>query len=93
MQSIILLVVMLGVFYAVMLLPQRRQQKKKMELLNSIQPGAKILTQTGFYGRVCEIRDDVLLVELAQGVEVEMDKRAVLRVVERADEVVHAVQE
>jgi preprotein translocase subunit YajC len=84
MSNIILLVVLLGVFYALMILPQRKQQKARQLMREQLLPGAKILTHSGIFGQVVEVRDDVMVVELARDVEVEMDTRAVLRIVEKA---------
>jgi preprotein translocase subunit YajC len=84
MSNIILLVVLLGVFYALMILPQRKQQKARQLMREQLLPGAKILTHSGIFGQVVEVRNDVMVVELARDVEVEMDTRAVLRIVEKA---------
>lgn len=82
-QNIILLVILLGVFYALMILPQRKQQKARQLMREQLVPGAKILTHAGIFGEVVEVRDDVMVVKLAPDVEVEMDTRAVLRIVEK----------
>ncbi len=80
--NIVLLLVMLVVFYALMIVPQRRQQKQRAAMMQQLGPGAKILTSSGIFGRVVNVQDDILRVEVAKGVEIEMDSRAVLRVVE-----------
>ncbi|MCL6516511.1 preprotein translocase subunit YajC [Alicyclobacillus sp.] len=83
-QNIILLVVMLVVFYALLILPQRRQQKQRQTMMKQLGPGAKILTTSGIFGRVVQVQDDVLVVNIADGVDIQLDSRAVLRVVEPA---------
>ncbi|WP_035462075.1 preprotein translocase subunit YajC [Alicyclobacillus macrosporangiidus] len=83
-QNIILLVVMLVVFYALLFLPQRRQQKQRQNMMKQLGPGAKILTTAGIFGRVVQVNDDVLVVNIADGVDIQLDSRAVLRVVEPA---------
>lgn len=82
MQNIILIVVMLAVFYALLILPQRRQQKKKQQMMQQLGVGAKVLLTSGIYGEVMEMADDRLYVEIAPDVEIEVDSRAVMRVVE-----------
>lgn len=82
MNSIVLLVVMIAVFYALLVLPQRRQRKNRNDMMSRLGPGAKIVTSSGIYGKVIAIQDDVLTLKIAQDVTVEMDPRAVLRVVE-----------
>lgn len=84
MGNIILIVVMLVVFYALLILPQRRQQKQRQQMMQSMGPGAKIMTTSGIYGRVVSVQDDILRVNVADGVDLDMDPRAVMRVVEPA---------
>lgn len=79
--SILLIVLMLAVFYALMILPQRRQQRQRQTMMEQLGPGAKILTAGGIYGVVVGVQDDILLVRVAPDVELEIDNRAVLRVV------------
>lgn len=80
--SIIYLVILLVVFYVLMFLPQRRQQKQKQTMMSSLGPGAKILTSGGIYGQVISIHDSVIVAKIAQDVEIELDSRAIIRVVE-----------
>jgi preprotein translocase subunit YajC len=70
--------------YALLILPQRRQQKNRANMMKQLGSGAKILSTAGIYGEVVRIEDDVMLVRIAPDVEIEMDTRAVLRVVEAA---------
>ncbi|MCL6636832.1 MAG: preprotein translocase subunit YajC [Alicyclobacillus sp.] len=83
-SNILLLVVMLVVFYALLILPQRRQQKQRANMMKQLGPGAKILTSSGIFGKVVQVNGDVLTVQIAEGVNIELDNRAVLRIVEPA---------
>lgn len=80
--SIIYLVILLVVFYVLMFLPQRRQQKQKQTMMASLGPGAKVLTSGGIYGQVVSIHDSVIVAKIAHDVEIELDSRAIIRVVE-----------
>ncbi|MCL6444540.1 MAG: preprotein translocase subunit YajC [Alicyclobacillus sp.] len=84
MGNLILLVVMIAVFYALLILPQRRQQKNRQNMLRNLAPGAKVLSTAGIYGQIVSVHDDVLLVRVAPDVELEMDQRAIMRVIEPA---------
>jgi preprotein translocase subunit YajC len=83
-SSILLIVVMLAVFYALLILPQRRQQKQRQAMMAQLGPGAKILTAGGIYGEVVHVENDILLVRVARDVELEVDNRAVIRVISPA---------
>ncbi|QSO52483.1 preprotein translocase subunit YajC [Alicyclobacillus curvatus] len=85
MGNIVLIVVVLAVFYALMILPQRRQAKQRTAMMNQLSPGAKVVTTSGIYGDVVEITGDRVYVNIAPDVEVELDPRAILRVVQPAN--------
>lgn len=95
-NSLIFLVILVVVFYLLLILPQRRQQKKKAEMMKSLAPGAKIMTASGIYAEIAAIHDDIIVARVAPDVEIEMDSRAVVRVVSegngfQADESAHAL--
>ena len=61
--------------------PQRRRQQEAQRLLASIGVGKEIVTAGGLYGTVTAIEDDEVRVEIADGIEVRVAKRAVAGVV------------
>ncbi|GEO27126.1 hypothetical protein AAC03nite_29110 [Alicyclobacillus acidoterrestris] len=83
-NSLIFLVILVIVFYFLMILPQRRNQKKKAQMMRELAPGTKIMTASGIYAEVAEVHGDILVARVAEGVEIEMDTRAVVRVVSEA---------
>lgn len=50
-------------------------------MLASVGKGDEIITNGGLLGRVCQVGDNFLLLELAEGMEVKVEKNAVSRVV------------
>lgn len=53
-------------------------------MMKQLGPGAKVVTTSGIYGDVVEVTEDRIYVDIAPDVEVELDPRAILRVVEPA---------
>ncbi len=82
--NLILIVVMLVVLYVLLILPQRRQQKQRNNMMQQLGPGAKILTAGGMYATVTAMTDTGVRAVIADGVEVDFDNRAVVRVVQGA---------
>jgi preprotein translocase subunit YajC len=82
--NILLIVIVLAVFYALMILPQRKQAKQRTAMMKQLGVGARVVTTSGMYGDVAEVTDDRVYVLIAPDVEVELDPRAILRVVEAA---------
>ena len=87
MAQLILLLAMLVLLWALLIRPQRRKQVEQQQLLQSIEPGDEVLTVGGIYGIVTEIDDeDDLIVEIAEGIQVRIARRAVGGVVKPEEE-------
>ena len=87
MATLILLAAMFVLLWAFLIRPQRRKQQEQQQLLASVEPGDEILTVGGIYGIVTEIDDeDDLIVEIAEGIQVRIARRAVGGVVKPDEE-------
>ena len=74
------ILVMFGVLYLVMIRPQMKQQKEHKNMIESIVKGDEVVTAGGFLGRISKLGDAFISVELADGVEVQMQRSAVVQV-------------
>jgi preprotein translocase subunit YajC len=72
---------MLLIFYFLMIRPQQKRQKEVQKMLAAVKKGDRILTASGLYGTVAGVKDDVVVVQIADNVKVEMVKSAVTGVV------------
>lgn len=75
------IIVLLALVWVLLIRPQRRRQQEAQRLIASIGVGKEIVTAGGLYGTVKAIEDDEVRVEIADGVEVRVAKRAVAGVV------------
>mgnify|MGYP001766825748 CR=1 FL=1 len=67
------------VFYFFMIRPQMKRQKELSNFRNAISKGDKIVTTGGIYGKVAEVTETYIVVEIANDVKVKVDKNAVLK--------------
>ncbi len=74
------ILVMFGVLYLVMIRPQMKKQKEHKNMIESIVKGDEVVTAGGFLGRISKLGDAFISVELASGVEVQMQRSAVVQV-------------
>ena len=72
---------MLLIFYFLMIRPQQKRQKEVQKMLAAVKKGDRVLTASGLYGTVAGIKDDVVVLQIADNVKVEMVKSAVTGVV------------
>ncbi len=87
------LIVLLVLLWFVWVLPQRRRQRQQVEdllrLIELLEPGDEIITAGGMHATVRSVLGEELMIEIAPGVEVRLDRRAVAAVTtidETADE-------
>ena len=65
------------IFYFFIIRPQKKRQRAQDELLSSLTRGDQVVTIGGFYGTIREVKDDSLVVEIADGVKIRLLKSAV----------------
>jgi preprotein translocase subunit YajC len=73
------LAILVVAFYFLLIRPQRMRSKKAQELMSSLARGDEVVTAGGFHGRIKDIRDDVMIITIASGVDVKVNKASVSR--------------
>jgi len=77
MQSLIFLLLIIVVFYFFMIRPQVKKQKEATNFRNSLKKGDKVATTGGIYGKITDVKDKTVTLEIADNVLVKVDKAAV----------------
>ena len=67
------------VFYFFMIRPQMKKQKELTTYRNAIAKGDKVITAGGIYGKVVDVTDTVITIEIANDVKIRVDKNAILK--------------
>ena len=71
------LVTVFLIFYVILYVPQRRRQKKHKEYIESLKIGDDVVTESGIYGRVVNIKEESVTLVLKKG-EIEIMKSKIL---------------
>jgi len=79
-MSMLPLLLMFVVLYFVMIRPQMKKQKEHKAMIDALAKGDEIITAGGFLGKVSKLGDSFLSIEVANGVEVQMQRSAVVQV-------------
>lgn len=77
--SFVFLLLIIVVFYFFMIRPQMKRQKDLKSYRESLNKGDKVVTTGGIYGKVLDIKDSTLTVEIADNVRIKIDKSAILK--------------
>jgi len=78
MQSLIFLLLIIVVFYFFMIRPQVKKQKEATSFRNSLKKGDKVATTGGIYGKITDVKERTVTLEIADNVLVKVDKAAVV---------------
>jgi preprotein translocase subunit YajC len=81
MSQILILVVFVVVFYFLLIRPQQKRAKEQQNMLSRLATGDEIVTTGGILGRITEVGDPYLTVEIADGVRVRVLKSQISQVV------------
>ena len=73
------LVLIIVVFYFFMIRPQMKRQKELVTFRNSIAKGDKVVTTGGIYGKVIELKDTTVLLQVDDNVKIRVDKAAIVK--------------
>jgi preprotein translocase subunit YajC len=80
MSMIIMMVVLFGLMYFMMIRPQMKRQKEHRALIAGLAKGDEVVTNGGIAGRVEEVGETFITVEIAANVKVKVQKGAVQQV-------------
>ena len=86
MGGYIFILFLLVIVWFLLIRPQRKRQLESQRLLESLAVGKEIVTAGGLYGTITALEDDDARVEIADGVEVRVAKRAIAGVLSEDEE-------
>ena len=76
-SGILMMVVIVAIFYFFMIRPQQKKQKEIQKAREALKVGDQIVTAGGIYGRIREIGDVYMAIEVANGVTIRIDKSSI----------------
>ena len=85
-SGIIMIVAMIAIFYIFMIRPQSKKQKEIKKARDAMQNGDKVITAGGIHGKIKDISENTILIEVAPGVSLKVDKTSVFPASENSSE-------
>ena len=68
------------IMYFVMIRPQKKRQEQQQKLIGSLKTGDRVVTNAGIHGLISNVKENTVLVKVADNVKIEMEKSAVTTV-------------
>jgi preprotein translocase subunit YajC len=71
------------IFYFLLIRPQQKKQKEHQKMLEAITKGDRVVTSGGLYGTVVGVKDNIVVLRIAEDVKVEFAKSAISSIVSK----------
>ncbi len=78
-MSFLPLLLIVVVFYFFMIRPQMKRQKEIRNFRESLAKGDKVVTTGGIYGRIIEVKETYIILEIARDVQIKVDKNGIVK--------------
>ncbi len=75
----IMMLLIIVVFYFFMIRPQVKKQKEMRNFRDSLAKGDKVITTGGIYGKINNISDNIITIDVGNNVILKVDKNAIVR--------------
>ncbi len=70
-------ILIIVVMFFLMNRSQKKEQRRRQEMLDALKKGDEVVTAGGIHGKIAEIKEDVILLEIAENVKISINKAAV----------------
>ncbi len=77
------LIILFVIFYFLLIRPQQKRAKQHREMLGALKRGDSVITSGGLYGRIKNISEDVLTLDLGNNMEVKVNRAFISTVVDK----------
>src|SRR6056297_1401628 len=78
-MSFLPLLLIIVVFYFFMIRPQMKRQKEVRKFRESLAKNDKVVTTGGIYGRIIEVKETTIILEIAKDVQIKVDKNGIVK--------------
>ena len=79
------LIFIFAVFYFFLIRPQQKRDKERKEMLSNLKEGDEILTIGGIFGRILNIKEDVITLEVGDKLKIKVTRSAIGNVLKKAE--------
>jgi preprotein translocase subunit YajC len=86
-QDLMFFLPMIAIIYFMIFLPKKKEQQALNKMMESLKKGDRVLTNSGMYGEVSAIKDNIITLKFHDGVRIDFSKTAIARAVEEKTEV------
>ncbi|WP_068749309.1 preprotein translocase subunit YajC [Thermovenabulum gondwanense] len=79
------LILIFAIFYFLLIRPQQKRDRERKMMLESLKEGDDVITIGGIYGRILNIKDDVITLEVGDKLKIKVTRSAIGTVLKKSD--------
>lgn len=87
-MNLVMIVALIAIFYFFMIRPQQKKQKEIKKFREGLNVGDRVITAGGIYGKIRGVKDNAIVLEIADNVRITIDKGSVYPSAAQAQEAV-----
>lgn len=76
-STLVQIALILLIFYFLLIRPQQKRIKEHTEMVNLLKVGDKVVTSSGIYGTISQIKDNEIMLEIAPSVNIKIEAMSV----------------
>ena len=84
-QFPIMMVILFAIMYFMMIRPQKRKEKERKEMINAVKSGERVLLTSGIIGEVINVKENTLVVRIAENTKIECVRAAISQILEKGE--------
>jgi len=81
--TVIFIVMIIAILYFLLFMPQKKQEQKRKQMIADLNKGDEVVTSGGIHGTISRIKEDTIIVKIAEKTEITVEKNSVSKVKER----------
>ncbi len=78
--TVIMLVLMFGIFYFLLIRPQQKRAKEHKQLVDGLKAGDQVVTAGGLHGKVVSVQENIVSLEVATGIKIKINRSSIVSV-------------
>lgn len=79
------LIIIFAIFYFLVIRPQQNREKDRKRMLSKVKVGDDIITIGGIYGRILNIKEDVVTLDMGNKLKIKVNRSAIGNVLDKTE--------
>ncbi len=80
-----MMAIIFAIMYFIMIRPQKRREKERKEMISNLKSGCRVLLTSGIIGEVVNVKEQTLVVRIADNTKVEVVRAAISQLLEKGE--------